>query len=141
LYLALGNRGARVITLEGCQETAALAEKNFSALKLNNVTLVTGKFSEALPDVLLSLQTADMVFIDGDHRKEALLEYFTLIIPYIHNDSVVVVDDIRWSPEMAEAWTELCRHEKVKVSVDLFQLGILFFKEELSKQDFVISYS
>jgi hypothetical protein len=41
---------------------------------------------------------------------------------------------------MAEAWDELKQHGKVSVSIDIFRMGILFFKEGISHNEYVIRY-
>ena len=82
----------------------------------------------------------DLVFIDGNHKKEATLRYFNLLLPYVHSNSIVIFDDIRWSNEMEMAWCEIYSHKNIKLSIDLFNLGIVFFNEKLIKQHFEIYY-
>jgi hypothetical protein len=41
---------------------------------------------------------------------------------------------------MAEAWEIIKAHERVSVTIDLFQIGIVFLREGQAKQDFVIRY-
>lgn len=139
-YLSLGNPNAIVTTIEGCPETAEVAEKNFRILGLKNVRQITGNFDDVLPAYLDDMGNIDMVFIDGNHRKEPTLNYFEKILQHIHEKSVIVFDDIHWSDEMEEAWEIIKHHPSVKMSVDLFQMGILFFRDGLSKEDFVIGY-
>ncbi|MGE5424221.1 MAG: O-methyltransferase [Syntrophothermus sp.] len=139
-YLSLGNPEAIVTTIEGCPETAEVAQKNFKTLGLKNIHQITGSFEDELPACLMNIGKIDMVFIDGNHRKEPTLNYFSNLLKHIHENSVIVFDDIHWSDEMEEAWKVIKNHPSVKMSVDLFQIGILFFREGLSKEDFVISY-
>jgi hypothetical protein len=39
---------------------------------------------------------------------------------------------------MEEAWEIIKNHEEVKVTIDTFQWGIVFFREEQEKEHFVI---
>ena len=42
---------------------------------------------------------------------------------------------------MSEAWSKIKRDPQVKVSIDLFQFGLVFFMQEVKeKQDFVLRY-
>ena len=41
---------------------------------------------------------------------------------------------------MEEAWKVICRHPKVKVTIDIYQMGFVFFREELSKEDFILRF-
>ena len=80
----------------------------------------------------------DLIYFDGHHTKEATLNYFQQLLPTAHNDSVFVFDDIHWSPGMEAAWEEIKAHPRVKVSIDTFFLGLIFFRKEQAKQHFTI---
>lgn len=137
-YLAMGNPDGKVITIEGCRETAEIARINFEHLGLRNITQVSGNFDEVLPDVLKETGEIQFAFIDGNHRKEPTLNYFFQLLNHIDEDSVLIFDDIHWSEEMEEAWRMICSHDSVRVSIDLFRMGIVFFSERLSKEDFIL---
>jgi len=140
MYLAEARPEALLYSLEGCPEKLAVARENSQFLEHPNVCFVEGDFGETLPDLLPRMGPVDMVFMDGNHRKEPTLNYFAQLEPYLHAYSIVIVDDIYWSPEMKEAWNEIRRRPVVKVSVDLFRMGILFFRDELYPQRFKIRY-
>ncbi len=140
LYLALPNKSAKVYTIEGCENTAKIAAKTFSDLQCNELKQTTGQFRDVLPGILGALEDLDFVFFDGHHEKQATLEYFDLCLSKANNESVFVFDDIHWSSGMEEAWKIICDHPSVTVSMDLFQLGIVFFRKECQKQHFVIKY-
>lgn len=139
-YLALGNPNAKVVTIEGCYETAQIAQDTFTLAGANNVTIVNGKFDEVLPLTFFDLQTLGIVYFDGNHTKNATKNYFEKCIPYINNNSLFIFDDIHWSEEMEEVWDEIKKNKNVTLTVDLFQLGIVFFHNELTKQDFTIRF-
>lgn len=138
LYLAMPNSKSRVITIEGCKETASIASHTFEQIQTNNVELITGTFNERLPEALEKLQKVDMVFFDGDHREQSTLAYFTQCLPYAHNDSIFIFDDIHWSAEMEKAWNQIVNHPQVTVSLDLMRLGIIFFRKESKKEHFAV---
>jgi len=82
-----------------------------------------------------------MAFIDGNHRKAPTLDYFNKIMHKTNEYSCIVFDDIHWSREMEEAWEEIKRDDRVKLSIDLFFVGIVFFRKSfLEKQDFMIRF-
>jgi hypothetical protein len=51
-----------------------------------------------------------------------------------------VIDDIHWSSGMQAAWKQIISDPAVKVSIDLFNIGIIWFRNELSKEDFVLRF-
>ena len=138
--LSLGNKSSKITTLEGCPNTMAVAEKMFqvSSFKLpsNNVNFITTEFTSFLNN--LKPQIFDLIYFDGNHSEKATLEYFELLLPTITNDSVWIFDDIHWSAEMENTWEIIKKHPKVKVTIDTFQWGIVFFRAEQEKEHFVI---
>ena len=140
LYLAEAAPNAQIITIEGCPETAEHARRILSETGNINITVLNGSFEEKLPEVFNKMPRIDFLFIDGDHRRQPTLDYWKICRPYLHQGSVVVFDDIHWSGEMEKAWKEIIADPYVKVSIDLFEAGIVCFKSELSKEDFVLRF-
>lgn len=140
LYQSLGNPDGRLVTFEGCPQTATIAKENFAKTGAKNIQLIEGNFDETLPNYLNTIDRLDWVFIDGNHRSEPTLRYFEQCLGKAHPESVFIFDDIHWSPDMAQAWETIKAHPKVTVTLDLFQVGIVFLREGQAKQDFVIRY-
>ncbi len=140
-YLASGKTDATVITMEGAAAVAAVARQNFALLKLAHIQLTEGNFDITLPAVITQLPAIGLAFIDGNHRKEPTLNYFRQLLAKIGNDSILIFDDIHWSEEMEAAWAEIKEHPAVTLTIDLFFIGIVFFrKEQLAKQHFSIRF-
>ncbi|WP_224995661.1 O-methyltransferase [Cesiribacter sp. SM1] len=141
LYLAIASPSGRIHTLEGCPNTAALAASHFQELNLRNISLHTGNIDEQLPLLLeQQLSSVDLAYLDANHTYSATLRYFEWILPHLHDDSVVVVDDIHWSADMQQAWLTLCQHPRVSLSIDLYEAGLLFFRPGLQRQHYVVEY-
>ncbi|MFD1602750.1 O-methyltransferase [Flavobacterium artemisiae] len=136
--LALGNPNAKVITLEGCPNTGAVAKNQLNDFDCTNVENVISEFESFLIAENLQSKIYDLIYFDGNHSKKATLAYFELLLPTINNDSVWIFDDIHWSPEMEEAWETIKNHPKVKVTIDTFQWGFVFFRYEQEKEHFII---
>lgn len=130
------NNPVKLYTIEGCPQTAAVAKAYFQKHQLNNIQVAIGDFTEQIPNI--PFQKIDLAFIDGHHSKEATLEYFEALLPLIHNETVFIFDDIYWSSGMQEAWEEIKKHPKVRVSIDTFFWGLVFFRKEQEKEHFKI---
>lgn len=140
-YLAKANASAQITTLEGSKEIAATAGKNFNWMQLKNIVQVVGNFDNTFADVLQTSKQFDLLFIDGNHRKEPTINYFNQALAHIHDDSMIIFDDIHWSEGMREAWDTIRTHESVLLSIDLFYFGIVLFKKEFKvKQHFILNY-
>lgn len=140
-YMAKANPAATLYTMEGAGAIANIAEENFQALHLQNIQLIRGDFQQTLEPLLQKLREVDLAFIDGNHRKEPTLQYFNGLLSKITDNSILIFDDIHWSSGMEEAWQEIKSNAAVTLSIDLFFIGILFFRKDFKvKQDFVIRF-
>jgi predicted O-methyltransferase YrrM len=140
-YLSLAKPNARLITMEGANEVAEVASKNFKESGLGNITIKQGDFDNTLSSVIFQLSSVDFAFIDGNHRQQPTENYFHQLLAKINNDSILIFDDIHWSKEMEAAWDTIKNHPAVRCSVDLFFIGIVFFRKEFhGKEHFVIRF-
>jgi predicted O-methyltransferase YrrM len=140
MYMALAGDNCMIYTIEGCPEIADLAGRNIKSLGLENTEIITGSFNDILPAVIQKIQHPLFVIIDGDHRGESLTGYFETILPLTTENSVFVLDDIRWSLSMETAWKKIIKRKEVSVSIDLFRMGIIFLKKNINKQHFVVRF-
>jgi len=140
LYLQKAAPDAKVYTLEGCPETAGIAKETFKKGNINNVDLITGNFDDTLPGVIDDLDKIDFVFVDGNHQKEATLKYFEWCLPKVNENTLLIFDDIYWSEGMKTAWKEIKAHPKVTITIDLFWIGLVFFKSGRVKEDFLVKF-
>jgi predicted O-methyltransferase YrrM len=140
-YLASSNPLTKVYTFEGSKEVAAIARQTFDRLSLFNIKLIEGNFDDTLPGFLEKKSSIDFAFIDGNHRKEPTLRYFEELLKKSNEYSIFIFDDIHWSEEMEQAWEEIKQHSAVTLTIDLFYIGLVFFrKEQKVPQHFIIRY-
>lgn len=139
-YLAKSAPKAKVTSIEGCPQTAAVARENLNALQIGNVEMLTGNFDQLLPDIIAQTDTLDFVFVDGNHRKDATLNYFNWCLPKVNANTVLIFDDIYWSKGMEEAWEEIKNNPRVSVTIDLFWIGLVYFREGQQKEHFYIKF-
>jgi len=134
--IAFGNPKTNITTLEGCPETSKIAQQQFKKHKLNIINAVVTDFS---PFLQKDISSYDLVYFDGNHQKEATLEYFNSLVDNTNVYSVFIFDDIHWSKEMEEAWMEIKTHPKVTITIDTFFWGFVFFRTETKhKEHFII---
>ncbi|UPT70265.1 MAG: class I SAM-dependent methyltransferase [Flavobacterium sp. JAD_PAG50586_2] len=136
--LSLGNPKAKIITLEGCPNTLAVAQNQFQDFSLHNVNPIQTEFSTFLTNQQPTTDKRQLIYFDGNHSQKATLDYFEMLLPTINNESVWIFDDIHWSKDMEDAWEIIKNHSKVTVTIDTFQWGIVFFRQEQPKEHFVI---
>ena len=134
--MSLANPEASITTIEGCPHISEFTKNNFEKHQLNNVNLITGHFNDEIKK--LTSNKYDLIFFDGNHQKEATLNYFETLLQTAHNDSVFIFDDIYWSKNMTQAWEIIKNHPKVTVTIDTFYWGFVFFRKEQVNEHFVV---
>jgi len=135
--LRIAAPNAKITSLEGCAQTAQIADRYLKLNHFNDINIEIGEFSNSLPKILDN-QNFELIYFDGNHQKKATLEYFNLCINSIQNNSLFIFDDIHWSKEMEQVWKEIHSDSRVTVSIDLYDMGLVFFRKESTKQHFIL---
>ena len=68
------------------------------------------------------------------------IETFEAAYPYLHEGSCVVVGDIYASEERKEWWRRLTEDDRVRISFDLYDVGILLFEGKRFKQSYKVNF-
>ncbi|MGN6531542.1 MAG: O-methyltransferase [Ginsengibacter sp.] len=140
-YLASASADSKVFTFEGAKNIAKIASQNFEKCGLKNIELIEGDFNKTVSANEKIIANVDLLFIDGNHRKEATLEYFDFFLKKLNEHSIFIFDDIHWSKEMEEAWKAIQQHDSVTLTIDLFFVGLVFFSKDFKvKQHFTIRF-
>jgi len=134
--MSLAYPEAKITTIEVCPNISEFTKANLEKHQLKNIDLITGNFNAVIKD--LASNSYDFIFFDGNHQKEATLNYFESLLRTAHDNSVFIFDDIYWSKDMTEAWETIKQHPRVTVTVDTFYWGFVFFRKEQLKEHFVI---
>jgi len=134
--MALAKPSSKITTIEGCKNTAIIAQNIFDEFSMKNIQLHNSTFEDFFKKN--TSEVYDLVYIDGNHNKEKTLQYFEILLSKINTNSIFIFDDIYWSSEMTEAWQQIIQHPKVKVSIDTYHWGLVFFRKEQEKQHFTI---
>jgi predicted O-methyltransferase YrrM len=119
------NGAGRLVTLEGAESLARIAEANLASLGLESrVSVVVGRFDDTLEGALAGLRPVEYGFIDGHHDEIATLDYFERISKECAEGALLVFDDISWSAGMQEAWRRIRADDRVAVAVDFYKVGV-----------------
>jgi len=136
-YLALSNK-TKVFTIEGCPKISEFTQQQLS--DTTNVSFFVGEFSTQLDAVLKQSGQPNLVYIDGNHTYEGTITYFNYFLKHSQPNAILVFDDIHWDKGMEKAWQEIVASEKVKISLDLFRMGVVFLDENLDKKHFNLKF-
>ncbi len=80
------------------------------------------------------------VFFSRNSFEEDTWDYLADCLNYKTSDSVFVFEGIHRNRDMENAWEEIKANEDVSVTFDLYCVGVVFFREGIERQDFVLKY-
>ncbi|GAB4342402.1 MAG: class I SAM-dependent methyltransferase [Flammeovirgaceae bacterium] len=140
IYMASAFHQSKITTFEGSPSLCTIARQNFSKFPIPTINLVEGNINETLKNQLSQHQNIDLVFFDANHRYKPTIKYFNECLEKVHEDSIFIFDDIYWSKEMTKAWKEIQNHPSVRITIDLFQIGLVFFRKKQAKEHFYLKF-
>ncbi len=138
-YLASANSKTKVISIDEHGVVNHPPKDYFKELKLKNVERVVGNIHETLPQLLRQQGQLDFVYLNTS-GKENVLNWFYQCLAKANESSLFVLSNMYDTDDMKDAWTEIKNNEQVQVTVDLFYLGLVFFRKEQVKQHFLIRF-
>lgn len=116
----------------------SLIRKVEQAPEINKTQYGSGRIQEIIPMILQLIPKLDFVLIDVNIDHKATRGYFQALLPYLMEDSVVVIANIHCSRDMEKAWECIRQIESVSLSIDFFECGILIFKKGITKNHFIL---
>lgn len=139
IYQALPQPFQHFYTFEGCPNIAQVAQQNFNKFEVNP-EIVVGNLDETLAATVAKLEKIDYAYFDANHRYEPTVNYFKICEEKAHEGTIFIFDDIHWLEGMEKAWEEIKNHPSVMLTIDLFSLGLVFFRKNQPKQHFVLRF-
>ena len=138
-----------------------LSALNTSALALGN--LQTKVYLEQSPDFLETLNSMGVVNVNlirhNENKEEQFERENTGFVYYsfddfgedtwnnledgfgeVDEDTVLIFEGIHHSHRTEAAWEAIKANEDVTLSIDVYSIGMVFFREGIEKQDFVLKY-
>jgi hypothetical protein len=88
-----------------------------------------------------SMESIDFAFIGVGQDETTMLENTNKLIDKMHANSWVILHGIHTDSNMEAAWNRLKQHAKIRLTIDLFSIGILFCRTaQKEKEHFIIRY-
>ncbi len=137
IRLAEGSKKGNVFTVEGCEATQMVAKLHLEKFGIDNVYYFNQSFEAFLTE---NEAIFDVVFIDGDHKGKKLARQLELLEKCTHDETIFILDDIRWTSDMLMTWKEICKQTNYHLTIDLFRMGIIVKREHQQKEHFVVRY-
>lgn len=136
----LAKHARRVVTVEGNPAIAAVAAEVWHKLGQTNIHSIVGGFDERWDTLADAADGYDLIFIDGNHRGDALRRYVDAALKLLRPGGVLVCDDIHWSEDMEVAWNDLCEMKEWTLRVDAYEWGLLTQHPDLKREHVCVRF-
>jgi len=140
LYLSTASPDTPLHTIEGNTERATFAAQLVSRCMLGPVSIHWGEMDEKLDDILPMMPGRFMAYVDGNHSYEPTVRYVRHLVDRAGDEAVIIMDDIHWSRGMNQAWQEVLSWPEIRISIDLFHMGILLLRKDLQQSHLKIKF-
>jgi len=88
-----------------------------------------------------SVESIDFAFIGEGQDGARILQSVNRVMDKMHSNSWVILHGIHADSNMETVWNTLKEHSNIRLSIDLFTIGILFCRKEQKEQEhFIIRY-
>lgn len=84
--------------------------------------------------------SADFLYLHDYRRTDFVEEVFRLCAARTTEKSLFVVEGIRYTRPMRALWERMKQNERVGITFDLYDLGLLFFDKSRTKQDYTVNF-
>ncbi|MAQ70033.1 MAG: hypothetical protein CMD23_02935 [Flavobacteriales bacterium] len=122
------------ITMEGLSQLCQIANEQFFKISSSQkYTIIEGLYATTFPELFRKKINFNILFIDGNHRKDATLKYFNNLKSHLKLPAVLIFDDINWSDEMKQVWKIIKSDSDVSYSIDMFKLGVIIINKKTNK--------
>lgn len=140
MYLAAPDAKVRVTTFGKEEELNELALHYMKETGFRNVGIVQGTAKGKLQEVLNGLDTLDFLLVNDCANGSDLDDRIGVCMPKAASQTIFVVEGIYSNESMTESWRRLQADPRVRVTVDLFRYGLVFFKDNLQKEDYYVRF-
>jgi Predicted O-methyltransferase len=140
VYLSCSRKKARFITIDKNSLTNTLATTLFKNYN-GNIDFRFGDVSALVPEAISELESLDFLLLHaGDYPLNAVQLMFKQCISKSNAGSVFLIQDIHKSSALKRWWKEIQLDERVGITFDLYDFGIIFFNRKKIKQHYVVNF-
>lgn len=134
-YLSKYTKG-NLYTFEGSPEIQKAAMREH---RPERTSFILGEINKTLPLLLGQIPNVDFALIDANHTYTGTMFAFNSLLPKVHPRTIFAIGDIHWAAGMEQAWGEIKAHPQVKLTLDFYECGIVFFEFPGKKTNLVLN--
>lgn len=132
MYLASNNTQSTVYSISNNKNTDVFKHCNF-------LNIQQRKESE-LQKVLDEIKCLDMLYVRRSCGIIDIDSIFDLCKTKAQDESIFIFDNIHSDRQTEQRWNNILKSNNVTLSIDLFWIGLIWFKKDMKRQHYIIKY-
>jgi predicted O-methyltransferase YrrM len=137
-YMAFSSQKAKCISVTDSVELAEVLQKDNGKKGLKNIELKIPTCGETLESRINQLESIDFVYFNESVGNLKMIDLFNQCLLKKKNGSIFVLNKIHVDSEKKKVWEKIQMYPDVRVTLDLYDLGIVLFNPNLEKNNYVI---
>lgn len=140
IYLSCARKNGRFITLDEKSPANQLATSLFRHYK-GNIDYRIGEVPALVSETVSEFDTLDFLLLHaGDYSLSTVQNMFENCLSKSSPRSVFVIQDIYSSSAVKKWWKELVDDERLGITFDLYDIGVIFFDKKKIKQHYIVNF-
>jgi hypothetical protein len=132
LYLALANPNVPVFGIGYNSQNDEHWTEMLETIPTSNLHFAS--------EMEIASKIQEFVFINYSFMPQETKRLMELKLKFTGPDDVVIIRGIHKSEAMEDLWKEIIKDRRIRVSLDLYEIGILLFRKKLQKQHFILRF-
>lgn len=137
LYLSEARHKANCVSITENHEMAGFTMKILDNSRRENIQIMACSHHDAIKNTFKNSKADFVLFnVYGDLNKK--IDDFKSCLSVKHSGTVFVIKHIHCNSQMESFWNIVKDDIEVTASIDMFNMGILFFRKDLEKKNYII---
>lgn len=137
LYLSEARKMSNCVSITENLEMADFSKNILDKTNIDNIKIMACNLNEALKNTFGNSKADFVLFnVFGDLSQK--IDYFNCCLSVKHSGTVFVIKHIHCNSQMESFWNIVKDDIEVSASIDMFNMGILFFRKDLEKKNYII---
>lgn len=139
MYLAAPDSKSKVLSITNQPELADLSHSMQERIDMKNIEQMVSSDNESVYRKLTADGiSADFIYFSRSNPSTLYQLAKLQMVPAVHK--FIVIAGIHRTPAMEMVWSQLTDNSEVKVSLDLFEVGILILNPDLQKEKYIVYF-
>lgn len=138
--LAKASPKAQLLSLTASPENTSQMRHTLKIGGVEQVQIETGDPQIMAQTYIHQAASLDLVYVNGKNTKALMLHIFNQCLAKVHEGSLLVFEELYANEDTKSAWETIKMNPQVTVTIDLFWIGLVYFRKGQAKENFKLRF-